>query len=89
MDSDDERERKPKKAKKPKVDAASGDEAEPKKKLEDGEAKKKRKGKLKKAGSDQGDEEPAMFSDDEEIERPAKKVSNYPHPVHLDSISCL
>ncbi|KAG5647061.1 hypothetical protein DXG03_001431 [Asterophora parasitica] len=64
MDSDDEREKKPKKARKPKNDGGSGDEAEP---------KKKRRGKLKKATSEGDMEEQAMFSEDEEAERPAKK----------------
>ncbi|KAF8895729.1 RNA polymerase II-associated protein [Gymnopilus junonius] len=66
MDSDEERERKPKKTKKPKSEAPSGDEAETKE-------RKKRRGKLKKAGSDQGDEEQGMFSEEEEVEKPAKK----------------
>lgn len=65
MESDEERERKSKKTRKPKADG-SGDEAEP---------KKKRRGKLKKAASDQGDaEDQAVFSDDEDMEKPAKKV---------------
>ena len=65
MESDEERERKLKKAKKPKGEVMSGDEAEP---------KKKRRGKLKKATSDQGDEE---HSEEEEAEKPAKKVLNH------------
>lgn len=67
MESDEERERKVTKKKKPKADIISGDEAEPK-------APKKRRGKLKKAASDQGDVEQTMFSEDEDIEKPAKKV---------------
>ncbi|KAG6902757.1 hypothetical protein C0995_011905 [Termitomyces sp. Mi166 len=62
-ESDEERERKPKKIRKPKQDAGSGDEAEP---------KKKRRGKLKKA-TDGEVEDQAMFTEDEEVERPAKK----------------
>jgi len=62
MESDEERERKSKKTKKPKGEVGSGDEAEP---------KKKRRGKLKKAASEQGDEE---HSEEEEVEKPAKKV---------------
>ena len=62
MESDEERERKSKKTKKPKGEVVSGDEAEP---------KKKRRGKLKKATSEQGDEE---HSEEEEAEKPAKKV---------------
>lgn len=69
LDSDEEKEKKPKKPKKNKTDAGSGDEAEP---------KKKRRGKLKKgpgavdAGGD-GDEEQAMFTEEDEAERSAKK----------------
>jgi len=64
MESDEERERKSKKSKKVKTDGGSGDEAEP---------KKKRRGKLKKS-SDQGEAEDPVFSDDEDVEKPAKKV---------------
>ncbi|KAF5380573.1 hypothetical protein D9615_004659 [Tricholomella constricta] len=64
MESDEERERKPKKARKPKNDVGSGDEAEP---------KKKRRGKLKKSTSEGDTEEQAMFSEEEDAERPAKK----------------
>ncbi|PPQ83611.1 hypothetical protein CVT25_006296 [Psilocybe cyanescens] len=66
MESDEERERKSSKKKKPKADIISGDEAEPK-------VQKKRRGKLKKATSDQGDVEQAVFSEEEEVEKPAKK----------------
>ncbi|KAK7006015.1 Tetratricopeptide repeat protein 1 [Favolaschia claudopus] len=67
MDSDEEKERRPKKSRKQKADG-SGDEAEP---------KKKRRGKLKRGGGDQEDgaEEPAALSDEEEIERPKKRVT--------------
>ena len=68
MESDEERERRPKKPKKVKHEAPSGDESEP---------KKKRRGKLRRAGSDQGDEEQPVFSEDEELEKPAKKVKFY------------
>ncbi|KAH9484994.1 Tetratricopeptide repeat protein 1 [Psilocybe cubensis] len=69
MESDEERERKVTKKKKPKAEIISGDEAEPK-------APKKRRGKLKKASSDhdhEGDVDQTMFSEDEDIEKPAKK----------------
>jgi hypothetical protein len=63
MESDEEKERKPKKARKQKADG-SGDEAEP---------KKKRRGKLRRGGdAEDGAEEPAVFSDDEDVERPKK-----------------
>ncbi|KAJ7502428.1 RNA polymerase II-associated protein [Mycena galericulata] len=67
MESDEEKERKPKKARKQKADG-SGDEAEP---------KKKRRGKLKRgAEQEDGAEEPAaVFSDDEDVERPKKRVT--------------
>ncbi|KAJ7658031.1 RNA polymerase II-associated protein, partial [Mycena rosella] len=67
MESDEEKERKPKKARKQKADG-SGDEAEP---------KKKRRGKLKRGGDqEEGTEEPAaVFSDDEDVERPKKRVT--------------
>ncbi|KAJ6538839.1 hypothetical protein DFH09DRAFT_1397490 [Mycena vulgaris] len=66
MESDEEKERKPKKARKQKTDG-SGDEAEP---------KKKRRGKLKRGGDqEEGAEEPAIFSDDEDVERPKKRVT--------------
>ncbi|KAG6850877.1 hypothetical protein H0H93_007495 [Arthromyces matolae] len=62
-ESDEERERKPKKTRKVKQESGSGDETESK--------KKRRTGKLKKAASD--GEEHAVFTDDEDVERPAKK----------------
>jgi RNA polymerase-associated protein CTR9 len=71
MESDEERERKTKKARKPKNEVGSGDEAEP---------KKKRRGKLKK---EQGDEEQAVFSEEEEVEKPTKKVSGRAHPFDI------
>lgn len=68
MESDEERERKAKKPRRAKAEAGavgSGDEA--------GEPKKKRRGKLKKAA--EGEEEQAVFSDeDENTDRPLKKV---------------
>jgi RNA polymerase-associated protein CTR9 len=64
MESDDERERKPKKARKQKHDG-SGDEAEP---------KKKRRGKLKKTAEQEDGEDQAVFSDEDDNEKPAKKV---------------
>ncbi|KAF8198079.1 RNA polymerase II-associated protein [Pholiota molesta] len=64
IESDEERERKPKKVKKPKAENVSGDEGEP---------KKKRRGKLKKAVSDQEEEDQPMFSEEDEVEKPAKK----------------
>ncbi|KAF9227093.1 TPR-like protein [Gyrodon lividus] len=71
MESDEERERKSKRApKKVKVEAESGDDglATP------AEPKKKRKGKLKKA-NDQGDDNEQLFSDEDIDSKPAKKVS--------------
>ncbi|KAJ7140486.1 RNA polymerase II-associated protein [Mycena crocata] len=66
LESDEEKERKPKKARKQKAEG-SGDEAEP---------KKKRRGKLKRGGDQEdGGEEPAVFSDDEDVERPKKRVT--------------
>lgn len=67
MESDEERERKAKKVRKPKADVGSGDDVEP---------KKKRRGKLKKAVSDHGEEEQAVFSEEEDTEKPTKKVSS-------------
>ncbi|KIJ12938.1 hypothetical protein PAXINDRAFT_14301 [Paxillus involutus ATCC 200175] len=70
LESDEERERKSKRApKKVKTEAESGDEggvATP------AEPKKKRKGKLKKA-NDQGDENEQLFSDEDMDSKPAKK----------------
>lgn len=67
VESDEERERKSKKTRKPKTEGGSGDEVEP---------KKKRKGKLKKP-TDQEDmvEDQAIFSEDEEPEKPRKVCS--------------
>jgi len=76
MDSDDEPEKKPKRAKKMKAEITSGDEGEP---------KKKRKGKLKKSAVEQGDEEQVMFTEEDEAEKPAKKVRKtheHLHSVH-------
>ena len=72
MESDEERERRQKKPKKVKHEAPSGDESEP---------KKKRRGKLRRAGSDQDEEQP-VFSDEEELEKPAKKVNIYLDLAH-------
>ncbi|KAJ7646672.1 RNA polymerase II-associated protein [Roridomyces roridus] len=74
MESDEEKERKPKKARKQKADG-SGDEAEP--------PKKKRRGKLKRGGGGgeqedgaDGEAEPAaIFSDEDDAERPKKRVT--------------
>ncbi len=66
MESDEEREKKPKKTRKPRSEAPSGDEGEP---------RKKRRGKLKKAASDQGADEGEIFTDEEDLELPTKKVN--------------
>ncbi|KAF9269021.1 RNA polymerase II-associated protein [Marasmius fiardii PR-910] len=69
MDSDDEKEKKPKKSRKPRTESAavSGDD-------ESEAPKKKRRGKLRKAGGDQGDvEEAAVLSDDEDTDKPTKR----------------
>ena len=65
MDSDEEKEKKSKKTRKPKSDVPSGDESEP---------RKKRRGKLRKPSPGPGDEEGAIFTEEEGGERPAKKV---------------
>jgi RNA polymerase-associated protein CTR9 len=65
MDSDDEQEKRPKRAKKAKADVTSGDEGEP---------KKKKRGKIKKSGNEQGEEDQAMFSEEDDAEKPTKKV---------------
>jgi RNA polymerase-associated protein CTR9 len=64
MDSDDEQEKRPKRAKKAKADVTSGDEGEP---------KKKKRGKIKKSGNEQGEEDQAMFSEEDDAEKPTKK----------------
>ncbi|KAH6914432.1 pol II transcription elongation factor [Coprinopsis sp. MPI-PUGE-AT-0042] len=69
MDSDEEKEKRPKKAKKPKADVGSGDEGEQRKE------KKPKRGKLKrdKASGDQQDDA-GVFTDEEEMaDKPAKK----------------
>ncbi|KAF5346312.1 hypothetical protein D9758_011483 [Tetrapyrgos nigripes] len=73
MDSDDEKEKKPKKSRKPKGEVAaggSGDEGT-------GEQPKRKRRKIKKAaGASEGEgdgEEQAVFSDEEEVEKPARK----------------
>lgn len=65
MDSDEEKEKRPKKARKPRSEVPSGDEGEP---------RKKRRGKLKRSSDDQGDEDGAVFTDEDDAERPTKKV---------------
>ena len=69
MDSDDEqeREKRPKRPKKAKTDVTSGDEGEP---------KKKKRGKIKKSGGEQGEEDQAMFSEEDDAGKPTKKVSD-------------
>ncbi|EKM80576.1 hypothetical protein AGABI1DRAFT_126637 [Agaricus bisporus var. burnettii JB137-S8] len=64
MDSDEEKEKRPKKARKPRSEVPSGDEGEP---------RKKRRGKLKRSSDDQGDEDGAVFTDEDDAERPTKK----------------
>ncbi|KAF7322161.1 RNA polymerase II-associated protein [Mycena kentingensis (nom. inval.)] len=67
-DSDDEKEKKPRRTKKAKAEPGSGDEGAP-------EPKKKRRGKLRKAGEENGGEEGAgMFSEEEDVERPRKRA---------------
>jgi len=68
MDSEDEKEKKPKKTRKPRSEVPSGDESEP---------RKKRRGKLRKPSPGPGEEEGAMFTEEERAERPAKKVVTY------------
>ncbi|KIK69347.1 hypothetical protein GYMLUDRAFT_214453 [Collybiopsis luxurians FD-317 M1] len=72
-ESDEEKEKRPKKSKKVKGDApaGSGDEGEA--------PKKKRRGKIRKANgeaAEDGEEPAAVFSDEDEAERPTKKVWN-------------
>ncbi|EAU91100.2 pol II transcription elongation factor [Coprinopsis cinerea okayama7 len=64
-DSDEEKEKRPKKAKKPRSDHVSGDEGEP---------KKRRRGKLRKekASSEQPEEENMFSEEDEPQEKPKK-----------------
>lgn len=69
MESDDEKERKPKKPRKVKTEGVSGDEGEQQ------PPKKKRRGKLKKNAESGDDKDGALFTDEEGIdEKPAKKV---------------
>ncbi|KAF5351734.1 hypothetical protein D9756_007677 [Leucocoprinus leucothites] len=75
MDSDEEKEKKPKKARKPRSEAPSGDEGEP---------RRKRRGKLRKASPEPGDEDGAIFTDEEEAERPAKKRTTKKRVVRDD-----
>ncbi|KAJ8515561.1 hypothetical protein ONZ45_g7046 [Pleurotus djamor] len=63
MESDEEKERKAKKVRKAKPEPGSGDEGEP---------KKKRRGKLRKA-ADAEEEQAAVFSDEDDTDRPVKK----------------
>ncbi|KAJ7049931.1 RNA polymerase II-associated protein [Mycena amicta] len=65
MDSDEEKEKRPKKTRKPKAEV-SGDEG-------GGEPRKKRRGKLRK-GAEEGGEEAAVFSEEEDVERPKKRA---------------
>lgn len=69
-ESDEEKEKRPKKAKKAKGEPpGSGDEGEA--------PKKKRRGKIKKANgeaTEEGEEAAAVFSDEDDAERPTKKV---------------
>lgn len=67
-ESDDEKEKKVRRGskKEKKVEGGSGDEA--------GEPKKRRRGKAKKGGDDEPTEDQALFSDQEDGDKPAKKV---------------
>ncbi|KAI0948961.1 hypothetical protein AcW1_008691 [Taiwanofungus camphoratus] len=78
IESDEERERKAKKAsRRVKTEGGSGDEA--------GEPKKKRRGKLKKTnGAVDGEDVAALFSGDEEGEKPARKRSTKKRVVRDD-----
>lgn len=75
MESDEERERKSKRAnRKVKVEAESGDELGAGV-MTPSEPKKKRKGKLKRSGEQGGEENhEQLFSDDDVESKPAKKV---------------
>ncbi|KAJ4488867.1 RNA polymerase II-associated protein [Lentinula edodes] len=68
-ESDEEKEKRPKKVKKAKGDGTgSGDEGDA--------PKKKRRGKIRKANgepTEEGEEPAAVFSDEDEVERPTKK----------------
>lgn len=72
VESDEEKERKPKKQRRVKMEAGSGNEGESE------PPKKKRRGKLKRLGGDSGSEREGLFTDDEEgggtDSKPTKKV---------------
>jgi len=59
LESDEERERRPKKIRRVKVEGGSGT------KLSQQQPKKKRRGKLKKNAQESGDDKDALFTDDE------------------------
>ena len=70
MDSDEEKEKKPKKQRRVKTEVGSGNEGESE------PPKKKRRGKLKRLGGDSGSEREGLFTDEEggTDSKPAKKV---------------
>lgn len=83
MDSDEEKEKKPKKQRRVKTEAGSGNEGESE------PPKKKRRGKLKKLGGDSGSEREGLFTDEEGggDSKPAKKVCHNPRfaPIVLNT----
>jgi len=70
VDSDEEKEKKPKKQRRVKAEVGSGNEGESE------PPKKKRRGKLKRVGGDSGSEREGLFTDEEggADSKPAKKV---------------
>ena len=70
VDSDEEKEKKPKKQRRVKTEVGSGNEGESE------PPKKKRRGKLKRAGGDSGSDREGLFTDEEggADSKPSKKV---------------
>jgi len=77
-ESEEEKERKPKKTRKVKVEGGSGDEVE--------QPRKKRRGKLKKNAQESGDDKEALFTDDEGggDDKPTKKRTSKKRVVRDD-----
>lgn len=78
VDSDEEKEKKPKKQRRVKTEVGSGNEGESE------PPKKKRRSKLKRAGGDSGSEREGLFTDEEGggDSKPSKKVCHCLNLAH-------
>jgi RNA polymerase-associated protein CTR9 len=80
MDSDDEqeREKRPNDRRRQRQMSPAATKVNP---------RKRREGKIKKSGNEQGEEDQAMFSEEDDAEKPTKKVRNPSRDLYLVFLS--